>query len=181
MNKEACKKAEECFEDVEKEEVKEDEVVTEEIQEEEETKTEEVSEEDEAIQTKYLRLMADFQNYKKRSEKEKGDIYTYANEKIVTELLNVVDNFERGLAQGSDDGSFVEGMDMIFKQLMTVLDKFGVVEINALGEVFDPNIHNAVMTEDNDDFESGHVTEVLQKGYTLNGKVVRPSMVKVNN
>lgn len=138
-------------------------------------------EEDEALNAKYLRLMADFQNYKRRTEKEKGDIYAYANEKIVTELLTVMDNFERALQHEAADESFAEGMRMIFKQLTGVLEKAGLEEINALGEDFDPNFHNAVMMEDNADYESGKVTEVMQKGYLLNKKVIRPSMVKVNN
>ncbi len=138
-------------------------------------------EEDEALNTKYLRLMADFQNYKRRAEKEKGDIYAYANEKLVTQLLEVIDNFERALMHPGADESFVEGMRMIFKQLTGVLEKAGLEEINALGEDFDPNFHNAVMMEDNADYESGKVTEVMQKGYLLNKKVIRPSMVKVNN
>lgn len=128
---------------------------------------------------RYLRLMADFQNYKKRVEKEKKDLYSYANEKLVTELLDVLDNFERALGQeGSGDG-FKQGMEMIFKQLGNVLEKAGLAEIAALGEDFDPNVHNAVMTEETEEYESGKVSGVMQKGYTLNGKVIRPSMVKV--
>jgi len=128
---------------------------------------------------RYLRLMADFQNYKRRVEKEKSDLYSYANEKLVTELLDVLDNFERALGQGENGDSFKEGMEMIFKQLMGVLEKAGLAEIPALGEEFDPNFHNAVMTEETDEYESGKVSGVMQKGYTLNGKVIRPSMVKV--
>ena len=142
---------------------------------------EEPGEEEEGLNTKYLRLMADFQNYKRRVEKEKSDIYAYANEKIVSELLDVIDNFERALLHEATDESFAEGMKMIFKQLTGVLEKAGLEEINALGEDFDPNFHNAVMTEDNADYDSGKVTEVMQKGYMLNKKVIRPSMVKVNN
>lgn len=142
---------------------------------------EETDEEEEGLNTKYLRLMADFQNYKRRVEKEKSDIYAYANEKIVSELLDVIDNFERALLHEAADESFAEGMKMIFKQLAGVLEKAGLEEINALGEDFDPNFHNAVMTEDNADYDSGKVTEVMQKGYMLNKKVIRPSMVKVNN
>lgn len=142
---------------------------------------EETGEEEEGLNTKYLRLMADFQNYKRRVEKEKSDIYAYANEKIVSELLDVIDNFERALLHEAADESFAEGMKMIFKQLAGVLEKAGLEEINALGEDFDPNFHNAVMTEDNADYDSGKVTEVMQKGYMLNKKVIRPSMVKVNN
>ena len=137
--------------------------------------------EEEALNTKYLRLMADFQNYKRRTEKEKSDIYAFANEKIVSELLNVIDNFERALDAGNEGDSFVEGMNLIFKQLQGVLEKAGVVEIEALGHEFDPNFHHAVMTEDSEEYESGKITAVLQKGYLLNNKVIRPSMVKVAN
>lgn len=143
----------------------------------EEKKEENATEED--GDAKYLRLMADFQNYKKRVEKEKTDLYSYANEKIVTELLAVLDNFERALAHEDSGDGFKEGMEMIFKQLMDVLEKSGLAEIPALGEDFDPNFHNAVMTEETEEYESGKVSGVLQKGYTLNGKVIRPSMVKV--
>ena len=125
--------------------------------------------------------MADFQNYKRKTEKEKNDIYAFANEKIVSELLNVIDNFERALDAGNDGDSFVEGMNLIFKQLQGVLEKAGVVEIEALGKDFDPNFHHAVLTEDSAECESGKVTAVLQKGYLLNNKVIRPSMVKVAN
>ena len=139
-------------------------------------------EKDEALETRYLRLMADFQNYKRRSEKEKADIYAYANEKIVVQLLDVIDNFERALdcADTAEKG-FAEGMEMIFKQLKDVLKNSNVEEIEALGLDFDPNFHNAVMMEDTDEYESGKVSAVLQKGYTLNGRVIRASMVKVAN
>ena len=129
---------------------------------------------------RYLRLMADFQNYKKRVEKEKKDLYSYANEKLMNELLPVLDNFERALDHDTGDG-FKEGIEMIFKQLTDALEKSGLAEIPALGEEFDPNVHSAVMTEETEDYESGKVSGVMQKGYTLNGKVVRPSMVKVAN
>ena len=146
---------------------------------EEEAQAESSAEEEESA--RYMRLMADFQNYKRRVEKEKSDIYAYANEKLVTQLLDVMDNFERGLAGECADAGYAEGMELIFKQLVGVLEKAGLEEIKALGEDFDPNFHNAVMTEDNPDFESGKVSGVMQKGYTLNSKVIRPSMVKVNN
>ena len=129
---------------------------------------------------RYLRLMADFQNYKKRVEKEKRDLYSYANEKIMGDLLTVMDNFERALEHDADE-TFKEGIEMIFKQLQDVLEKSGLAEIPALGEEFDPNVHSAVMTEETEDYESGKVSGVMQKGYTLNGKVIRPSMVKVAN
>ena len=139
-------------------------------------------EKDEALETKYLRLMADFQNYKRRSEKEKADVYAYANEKIVVQLLDVIDNFERALdcADTAEKG-FAEGMEMIFRQLKDVLKNSNVEEIEALGLDFDPNFHNAVMMEDTEEYESGKVSAVLQKGYTLNGRVIRATMVKVAN
>ena len=184
MNNEEKKVNEELDEEVKNEtpdteETKEDEVREE--QPEDAADAEANSEEDEAVNTKYLRLMADFQNFKRRVEKEKSDIYAYANEKLVSQLLDVIDNFERALLHEEADDSYVEGMKMIFKQLTGVLEKAGLEEINALGEDFDPNFHNAVMTEDNDDYDSGKVTEVMQKGYLLNKNVIRPSMVKVNN
>ncbi|MCF0143579.1 MAG: nucleotide exchange factor GrpE [Firmicutes bacterium] len=154
---------------------------TEEKEEKGEEKTEEKAEEkEEEGDAKYLRLMADFQNYKKRVEKEKKDLYSYANEKIMSELLAVIDNFERALEQDAGEG-FKEGMEMIFKQLGDVLKTSGLEEIPALGEDFDPNVHNAVMAEETEEYESGKVSGVMQKGYTLNGKVIRPSMVKVAN
>ena len=137
--------------------------------------------EEEALNERYLRLMADFQNFKRRTEKEKGDIYAFANEKIIGELLNVIDNFERALAAGNAEDNFYKGMEMILKQLLGVIEKAGASEIKALGEDFDPNFHNAIMMEDSSEYESGKVTVVLQKGYVLNNRVIRPSMVKVAN
>ena len=91
----------------------------------------------------------------------------------------MIDNFERALEHDDGDDGFKKGMEMIFKQLSDVLEKAGLAEIPALGEEFDPNFHNAVMTEETEEYESGKVSGVMQKGYTLNGKVIRPSMVKV--
>ena len=130
---------------------------------------------------KYLRLEADFQNFRRRVEKEKSDIYAYANEKIALDIIDVMDNFERALQHSEEcaDKQFVEGIGKIYKQLKSVLDKNNIVEIKAEGEDFDPNFHNAVTSEENSDFESGKVIQALQKGYTLNDKVIRPSMVRV--
>ena len=126
--------------------------------EESEEQAPEKTEEDEALETKYLRLMADFQNFRRRTEKEKGDLYAYANEKIVVQLLNVIDNFERALEHKENaDKGFVEGMEMIFRQLLDVLKNSNVEEIEALGADFDPNYHNAVMMEDSYEYESGKV------------------------
>ena len=160
---------------------------TEEPQTEGEAQAEETAEEkaaspeDEALNERYLRLMADFQNFKRRTEKEKSDIYAFANEKLIGELLNVIDNFERALAAGNSEDNFYKGMEMILKQLLGVIEKAGASEIKALGEDFDPNFHNAIMMEDSSEYESGKVTGVLQKGYVLNNKVIRPPMVKVAN
>jgi len=136
---------------------------------------------EEALQAQYLRLQADFQNLKRRTEKEKADIYAFANEKIAVDLLNVIDNFERAMdhIQDSSDRTLAEGMGMIHKLLKEVFEKNGINEIKAQGEDFDPNCHHAVMTVGTDAFGSGKVVEVLQKGYTLKGKVIRPAMVKV--
>ena len=135
---------------------------------------------DESQDAKYLRLMADFQNYKRRSEKERAEIHAYANEKIVMQLLEVLDNFERATQQesGSED-QFRNGMELILEQLKTVLTKTGVTEILADGAEFDPNFHHAIMMENKDSIKSGHVSMVLQKGYTMNGKVIRPAILKV--
>lgn len=133
------------------------------------------------MQSKYVRLMAEFQNYKKRTAKEKEDIYSYGAEKVMLSLLEVLDNFERALEQGCSDEKHAEGMKLIFTQLMTALKKNGLEEIEALGEDFNPNFHSAVLMEDSDEYESGKVCFVVQKGYTLNGKVIRPAMVKVAN
>ena len=135
-------------------------------------------EQDEDLQTRFLRLSADFQNYRRRSENEKKDIYAYANEKIAVQLLEVLDNFERALGAGCGDEKFLSGMELIFKQLQDLLARNNIEEIDALGKEFDPNFHNAVMTEASDQ-PSGTVTKVFQKGYTLNKKVIRPAMVAV--
>ena len=136
--------------------------------------------EEEAAETKYLRLMADFQNYKRRVEKEKSDIYAFANEKIVLELLDVIDNMERALShQGEEESNILDGISKVYKQLQGVLEKNGLEEIEALGKDFDPNFHNTVMTESSKEFDPGKVSLVMQKGYILNKKVIRHSMVKV--
>lgn len=147
----------------------------------EQTEAEEKKEPEEDNDTRYMRLAADFQNYKRRVEKEKSDIYQYANEKIALDIIEVMDNFERALAHSSEcaDKQFAEGVGMIYKQLKTVLDKNNIIAIEDEGHEFDPNFHNAVMVEENPDFDSGIVIQSMQKGYTLNGKVIRPSMVKV--
>ena len=126
-----------------------------------------------------LRLMAEYQNYRRRSEKEKSDIYAYANEEFAKQILEVTDNFERAMAAPTADDKYREGMELIFKQLLSVLEKNKVAEIEALGKPFDPRSHEAVMNDPSPDAESGTVTQVLQKGYTLNNKVIRTAKVAV--
>lgn len=128
------------------------------------------------------RLQADFINFKKRIEKEKSDIYLYANEKIAAELLGSIDNLERALAaqeEQAEGNSLYQGIMLVLKQMVDILNKHGVEEIAALNKPFDANFHHAVMQEDNGSGEN-IVVEVYQKGYTIHGKVLRPSMVKVS-
>ena len=163
------------------EEKAEGEAAEEAVKEEEEKKAEEEAKKaEEAESERYMRLMAEFQNFKRRVAKEKSDIHAYANEKIVGDLLPVLDNFERALSTETEDEGYAKGMQLIFEQLKTALGNAGLEEIKAMDEEFDPNVHNAVMTETIEDKEDGIITKVLQKGYRLKDKVVRPSMVAVN-
>lgn len=178
------KVVEETIEEEIKEETAE-ETVEETAEEAAEEKTEEQAEpekkeEDEALEAKYMRLMADFQNYKRRTEREKQDVFAYANEKFALGIIEVIDNFERAL-EHKEEGAFADGMDLIYTQLIEVLKKNNVEEIEALGAEFDPNFHHAVLMEDSEEYKSNQVCAVLQKGYILNGKVIRPAMVKVAN
>ena len=136
---------------------------------------------EEAESERYMRLMAEFQNYKRRAAKEKTDTLQYANEKIIGDILPVLDNFERALStEGGDIEAYAKGMQLIFEQLKKALENAGLEEIKAMDEAFDPNVHNAVMTQTDDEKEDGVITMVLQKGYKLRDKVIRPSMVAVN-
>ena len=169
-----------------------DEEIVDELDEEEEARAENREDEtdegaapDEDEKTKYLRLFADFQNFRKRTEKERFERYSEGKKDFAADLLPVIDNFERALgedalaAKDEHDEKVLEGMQMIFIQLMDVLKKNGVEEIEALGADFDPNFHHAVIMEPSDDYESQKVSEVLQKGYRQGDKVIRPSMVRV--
>ena len=125
------------------------------------------------------RIQAEFINYKRRTEQEKEMLSSLANERIILDLLPVLDNFQRGLdAIEEKEGSLYEGMELIYKQLLSTLKKNGVQEIDTTID-FDPNFHHAVMQEDGE--ESGKILEVFQKGYLLKEKVIRPAMVKVSN
>ena len=130
------------------------------------------------------RTMAEFDNFRKRSEKEKSQMFDMGARSIIEKVLPVVDNFERGLAavpEEQKDDAFVTGMDKIYKQLMTELDAIGVKPIEALGQEFNPDLHNAVMQVESEEYDPGVVAQELQKGYTYKDTVVRHSMVKVAN
>ncbi len=143
----------------------------------EEIQVEEKSELDE-LKDRHLRLQAEFDNFRKRTEKEKTDIYKYANEKIIADILPLVDNFQRAIEASGDNSSVSEGIKQLEKVFLNVLEKHGVKEIEATGQ-FDPNFHYAVMTQDSEEAQEGEILEVLQKGYLINDKVLRPAMVKV--
>ena len=128
------------------------------------------------------RQMAEFDNFRKRSEKEKSAMYEVGAKSVIEKILPVVDNFERGLQSMPEEDAgtpFAEGMQMIYKQLMTSLEQIGVTPIEAVGEEFNPELHNAVMQVESDEFESGVVAQELQKGYKYRDSVVRHSMVGV--
>lgn len=133
------------------------------------------------LEDRVKRQMAEFENFRKRTEKEKSSMYEMGAKSVVEKILPVIDNFERGLANVPEDGSdgFAEGMRMIYKQLLTELDNLGVKPIEAVGKEFDPNVHNAVMQVESDEYESGIVAQELQKGYMYRDSLVRPSMVAV--
>lgn len=136
------------------------------------------------MQQKYLRLQADFANFKKRTAGEKLQISEVVKMEVLGQVLPVIDNFERALHVPQDAltdelKSFVDGYEMIYKQLMTVLEKEGVSKIDAVGKPFDPNYHQAVMRVESDEYENDVVVEVLQEGYLLGDKTLRPAMVKV--
>ena len=135
----------------------------------------------EELTDRLKRNMAEFDNFRKRTEKEKAQMFVIGARDIVEKILPVVDNFERGLAQAPEGDAFVDGMKMIYKQLMTALDEMGVKEIEAKGKEFDPNLHNAVMHVEDENAGTNEVVEVFQKGYTYKDFVVRHSMVKVAN
>lgn len=132
------------------------------------------------LQTKLVRLQADFQNYKKRVEKEKDDLVSIGVVSIANEILPVIDNFERALEHEGESGSFKEGMELIYEGLKNALKAKGIVELKALGEDFNPDYHQAVSMGHSDEYKENQVIEVLLKGYEYNGKVIRHAMVIVN-
>ena len=138
----------------------------------------------EELTDRVKRQMAEFDNYRKRTDKEKAAMFEVGAKSVIEKVLPVVDNFERGLAAVPEDqkGSpFAEGMEKIYKQLMTVLEELEVKPIEALGKEFDPNLHNAVMHIEDEELGENVIAEEFQKGYTYRDGVVRHSMVKVAN
>ena len=135
----------------------------------------------EELTDRLKRTMAEFDNFRKRTEKEKSSMYIIGAKEIVEKILPVVDNFERGLAQAPEGDSFADGMKMIYKQLITTLDELGVKPIEAVGKEFDTDFHNAVMHVEDEEVGENIVVEEFQKGYTYKDFVVRHSMVKVAN
>ncbi|MCR4907316.1 MAG: nucleotide exchange factor GrpE [Lachnospiraceae bacterium] len=139
------------------------------------------------LNEKHLRLMAEFENFRRRSDKEKEAMFETGAKSVIEKILPVVDNFERALGMSGADSEeseeskdpFMDGMKMVYKQLMTELSSIGVEPIEAVGKSFDPALHNAVMQEESEELESGSVAKELQKGYTYRGSVVRHSMVSV--
>lgn len=136
----------------------------------------------EDLSDRLKRQMAEFDNFRKRTEKEKTQMFDMGARTIIEKVLPVVDNFERGLAavpEEQKDDAFVTGMDKIYKQLMSEFDSIGVKPIEAVGKEFDPELHNAVMQVESEEFDPGVVAQELQKGYTYKDSVVRHSMVAV--
>ncbi|WP_026506494.1 nucleotide exchange factor GrpE [Butyrivibrio sp. MC2013] len=131
---------------------------------------------------KYVRQLAEFDNFRKRTEKEKAQMFDSGAGNVITKILPVVDNFERGLASVPEEERetpLVQGFDMIYKQLMKTLEDMDVKPIEALGKEFDPNFHNAVMQVESEEYEEGIVAQEMQKGYTYHDSVIRHSMVAV--
>ncbi len=138
----------------------------------------------EELQDKLTRRMAEFDNFRKRTEKEKSQMYSMGARDVLEKMLDVLDNFERGFSaveEEDQDDACVQGMQMVYKQMLEVLDKLGVTPIEAVGKPFDPNYHNAVMHEENEEAGENEVVEEFQKGYMYHDDVIRHSMVKVAN
>lgn len=134
-------------------------------------------------QARTLRVQADYDNFRRRTQKEKEELAQYATAKLVTELLPVLDNFERALATpsaGVDAEAFIKGVNMIFRQLEGVLKNEGLTAMEVVGQPFNPEYHQAIMQVESEEHEEGIVTEEVQKGYLLKDKVLRPAMVKVS-
>ena len=133
------------------------------------------------LNDKFLRICAEYDNFRKRSQKEKDALYGDIKANTVTQFLPVYDNLERALKQNTEDEAYKKGVEMIMTQFCTTLEKMGVTEIQCLGEKFDPTMHNAVMHVDDEEKGENEIVEVFQKGFKLGDKVIRFAMVKVAN
>lgn len=145
---------------------------------------EQLEREKEEYKSRFLRVQADFENFRRRKKEEKTADAKYRSQSLAEKLIPALDNFERALnvqPEGSEAQSILEGMDMVYRQIKDAFEAENIREIPAEGEPFDPQFHQAVMQVDHDDYESNTVVEVMQKGYKLNDRVIRPSMVKVAN
>lgn len=172
-------------ESLEKEfEQEEDNKGTENIKEKKKKRKDKKDEKIEELNDRLLRNMAEFENFRNRSEKEKSAMFEIGAKTVIEKILPIVDNFERGLGaipEEEADSAFVKGMEAVYKQFATVFEEIGVVPIEAVGKEFDPNLHNAVMHDEDDSMEANIVSEEFQKGYMYKDSVVRHSMVKVVN
>jgi molecular chaperone GrpE len=131
---------------------------------------------------RYLRISAEFDNYKKRVQKDRTDLLNYGNERLIKELLPIIDSMERALNHGSnseDIDAFVEGLKLIYEQLLVSLKKHGVESIESIGQEFDPNFHEAMMKVESDEIDDNKIVEEFEKGYLLNGRLLRPSKVSI--
>ena len=187
-------KDDEIKEDAKKESPKEEEKESEKTPEETEEKADTASEEEktnekpspeqkkiEDLEDRVKRQMAEFENFRKRTEKEKADSFDRGSREVFQKILPVIDNFERGLSQAQEGDAFADGMKMIYKQLTKILSDMGLEVIETEGKEFDPNLHNAVMHVEDEELGENIIAEELQRGYQYHGIVVRPSMVKVAN
>lgn len=184
---------EETAKDVTTEEAKQEQkqaeeaVAKEEVEEKKKAKKKKKDKKDEKIEElndRLMRNLAEFENFRNRSEKEKGAMFDMGAKSVVEKILPVVDNLERGFDGLSDEekeSPFVKGIEAVYKQLQTAFEELGVTPIEALGQEFDPNLHNAVMHDEDDSDETNKVVEEFQKGYLYKDSVVRHSMVKVLN
>ena len=142
-----------------------------------------LSEERDGLQDRLLRLRAEFDNYRKRADRERSETIQFASAELMRELLNVLDSFDlamKAVAEGSAATEMLRGFDLVYKQLLDTLGRFGLKAIEAKGQPFDPNLHQAVSTVPTNDVEENTVVDEMRRGYTLNGKLLRPAMVSVS-
>jgi len=138
-----------------------------------------VKQERDSLYDRLLRKQAEFENYKKRIERERSEFVQFASAELVKELLNALDSFELAIRNAKADDQTLRGFELIYKQLLDTMGRFGLKAIEVKGEKFDPNFHQAVATTPTDDVEENTIIEELRKGYLLNGRLLRPAMVNV--